>query len=157
MNTPMFQDDILCVRCANWYIPQELSDDNHICPSCKRIAKRTGEKRVLLNEINSQITNILRSADSDECEGFVYFIQGVQTKLIKVGYSANVVMRMKEHQTGSPDILKCICYTYGTFEIENQFHRLLIPFVSHGEWFNLPDQIWNHIKRRTRPGLPIQT
>jgi hypothetical protein len=155
MNSPMFQNDILCIRCAYWYSPQVLSDEEHVCPSCKRKAEKSTNRQVLLNETKRQIDGLFRLADVEDHETFVYFVQGIKTRLLKVGYTNNPSERLKNHQVGSPDILICVGYIYGSFQIENQFHKALSPFVSHGEWFDLPDGLMNYISRRIYIGLPL--
>jgi hypothetical protein len=155
MNNPMFQDDILCVRCGYWYISEVLSDEEHICPSCLRGYEKRTNKRELWSRVNSELSRVMKLADLIEGEAYVYFVQGVKTRLVKVGYTNDVVYRIKNHQVGSPDILECLGYVYGSYALEGEIHRALSPLRVHGEWFQMPPMVLNCLMRRINRGLPL--
>lgn len=70
--------------------------------------------------------------------GHVYFIQGVATHLIKIGFSVSSSSRMMTHQTGSPDRLVLLGVIDGSITDERRLHRQFRKARVHGEWFR-PD------------------
>jgi hypothetical protein len=72
--------------------------------------------------------------------GFVYFIQGLCGGAIKIGYSVNPTMRLKELQTGYPDTLTILLLIPGSEATEAAIHRELEGSRLRGEWFR-PDQV----------------
>jgi hypothetical protein len=74
---------------------------------------------------------------------YVYFIQGVTTRLVKIGMSENVGLRLVMMQQGSPDRLRLLgTVAFRDFrEALHIEHRLHVRFANcraHGEWFR-PD------------------
>ena len=68
----------------------------------------------------------------------VYFIQGEQTKRIKIGKADNVSARLKVLQCGSPDrltVLKVIL----TESNDRAYHGQFKADKVYGEWFSLSD------------------
>lgn len=68
----------------------------------------------------------------------VYFIQAGEGGFIKVGWSANVKMRMAGLQTGRPEELHLLLAFTGTRVEEGRLHARLAPYRVRGEWFK-PD------------------
>jgi len=74
----------------------------------------------------------------------VYFIQGQQTQLIKIGKADTVESRLRYLQTGSPDQLTVRAV------IENEsddrlYHRKFAPDWVWGEWFKPSDRLMDFI------------
>jgi len=76
--------------------------------------------------------------------GFIYFILGRTTRKIKIGQTENLEQRMTALQTHSPDVLELMGFMKagslcGTMEsvIQNHFSET----CSHGEWFNVTDEL----------------
>jgi hypothetical protein len=68
----------------------------------------------------------------------VYFIQGEQTKRIKIGKADDVLARLKGLQCGSPDrltVLKVIL----TESNDRAYHGQFKADKVYGEWFSLSD------------------
>src|SRR5260370_41757231 len=86
--------------------------------------------------------------------GYVYFIQGEQTRLIKIGISRNPVKRLEDHQTGSPDklILLGSVLNYSLLNVESfpsperNLHKQFAEERTHGEWFRPSDRLLAFIK-----------
>lgn len=75
-----------------------------------------------------------------------YFIQGEQTKLIKIGKSHDLFRRLQVLQMGSPDrlrILAAISNKSGNFERE--CHLQFESSRVHGEWFNPSEELLSFI------------
>jgi hypothetical protein len=66
---------------------------------------------------------------------FVYAIQAVNLKTIKIGFSTDVSQRLRALQTGSPDELKIIGCWLGTQDEEGKIHSKMAQWLVHGEWF----------------------
>lgn len=67
----------------------------------------------------------------------VYIIQSVIGGPVKIGKAYNVEKRLKEHQTGSPYILKVIkVFKNVEHKFETQLHKKFKPYRLHGEWFD---------------------
>lgn len=65
----------------------------------------------------------------------VYFIEGVGTNLVKIGWAFNVSVRWTELATMSPVPLNLLAVMPGGREKEAEFHVLLAEHRHHGEWF----------------------
>jgi hypothetical protein len=66
----------------------------------------------------------------------IYFIQGVKTKLIKIGYtSLKLGIRLSNMQAGSPDKLQILLILTGDRALEQQLHVKFAKYHKHGEWF----------------------
>ena len=82
---------------------------------------------------NAAITNTFYTT-------YVYFIQGVTTRLVKIGVSENVGLRLAMMQQGSPDQLRLLgTVAFRDFRealhIEHRLHRRFGNCRAHGEWF----------------------
>lgn len=78
--------------------------------------------------------------------GYVYFVQGECGGPIKIGHSQNVAQRMKELQTGYPDILKLIGMIPGNVALETKIHQELEGYRTKGEWFKPLPPVLNRMK-----------
>lgn len=72
--------------------------------------------------------------------GFVYVVQSGDEYRFKIGYSVNLLRRMKALQTGSPVQLHLIGFymTDDPWQHEAWWHQQLGLNRKHGEWFDLP-------------------
>lgn len=70
----------------------------------------------------------------------IYFIRSGNTH-IKIGYSADPQLRLKELQTGCPAKLHLQATMEGTFQTEKGLHELLGHLRQRGEWFRYTDEI----------------
>lgn len=71
--------------------------------------------------------------------GYVYFVQGVSTQLVKIGYTfMNPQKRLQIMQAESPDILRLVgvIRTAEPRVIERKIHVWLKEYNHHGEWFD---------------------
>lgn len=75
---------------------------------------------------------------SGEKIGCIYFFQGECGGPIKIGYSLSPRQRLKELQTGYPDLLKVLAIIRGTEKDEKEMHERFAKFRLRGEWFR-PD------------------
>ena len=80
---------------------------------------------------------------------WLYFIQGLQTGLIKIGKTQdfNVDKRLSSLQTGSPDkliLLKAVQYP-AKYNCEKAVHRHFSEFRVHGEWFTPEPELMDFI------------
>ena len=85
----------------------------------------------------------------DEIERRIYFIFGQKTYLVKIGVTFNIHQRLKALQTGSPDILELMGLIVAPKTFEAALHRILSPFLSHGEWFEHNVGLMQFIKDKT--------
>lgn len=66
----------------------------------------------------------------------VYFIQsGGQSGPLKIGVSANPLLRLRELQQGNPDRLEIIGTMPGNRRLERAYHELHDHIRIRGEWF----------------------
>jgi hypothetical protein len=88
--------------------------------------------------------------------GFIYVIQSIATKMIKIGFSVMPEGRVKGLQTGSPDKLKLLGKWPGTMYDEKRIHRFLRQHRKHGEWFEVDfERAAFVIREVTRPWTPL--
>ena len=70
----------------------------------------------------------------------IYFIQGEQTKLVKIGKTRNVWNRIEQMQSLSPDLLNVVAVMNPAeaktdAQREAELHRRFFSYNVHGEWF----------------------
>jgi hypothetical protein len=94
------------------------------------------EARLFEDDLRSKVATAQnpRSRPSQKT-GFVYFIQGTATQLIKIGYTVDVDARLAHLAIGSPDRLILLGFCPGTRSDESFAHNQLSDCRSHGEWF----------------------
>lgn len=99
---------------------------------------------VFPNVIRLRLTHILRPAN---LIFMIYFVQGIQSKLIKIGYTdTSLESRLKTLQSGSPDILRVIGTAHGSRREEQFLHRLFARYNVYGEWFNPSPELLDYIR-----------
>jgi hypothetical protein len=84
------------------------------------------------------VQQILRQRGVEICRptSVVYFIQAVQSKLVKIGVSVNVEQRLKTLQSGSPEKLEVVRILKNSGRLrESELHRQCAKYRKHGEWF----------------------
>ena len=94
----------------------------------------------------------------------VYFIQGEQSRRIKIGYTEGLVeSRIASLQTGSQERLLALGWKPGTRSDERTLHRQFAKLSMGGEWFNPGPELLTYVSSavvRRRPpssddgGLP---
>lgn len=65
----------------------------------------------------------------------IYFIQAGNGGPIKIGYSKSPKLRLKELQTGNPDLLKVLSIIDGSIAKEKEIHKKFSQFNIKNEWF----------------------
>lgn len=78
----------------------------------------------------------MRPLDEDPRAGWVYFVAPVDGGLVKIGFSVNPDMRLRELQVGSPVQLDMIGKWRGTEADEVALHEWFAEARKHGEWFS---------------------
>lgn len=67
--------------------------------------------------------------------GYVYFVGGGKSGLIKIGYANDTKKRLAGLQVGSPEILSLLAEIKVPHNIEKWLHKLFAEDRRHGEWF----------------------
>lgn len=78
-------------------------------------------------------------------EGYVYFIEALGTKRIKIGWSLNPLSRVEELATASPFPLELIRVIYGDRRTEQWWHQKFENSRVHREWFRATPKLRNAI------------
>lgn len=77
--------------------------------------------------------------------GFVYFVQGENGGAVKIGYTIDIKVRLKQLQTGYPDNLKILTIFPGSQADEQSLHEKFSEYRLHGEWFKPCEDILNQV------------
>lgn len=77
----------------------------------------------------------------------VYFIGPKRGDLVKIGYAADLVSRLRHLQTGSPVKLEVLAAIAGGLDLERTYHRQFAAHRLHGEWFTPHPDILAEIER----------
>ena len=87
----------------------------------------------------------------EDADGFVYFIEAIGLKKIKVGYSKDVESRLRQLQTAMPFEMRILASVPGTIALESEIHRLFAKTRVRGEWFEDTEKLREYIAaiRRT--------
>lgn len=89
---------------------------------------------------------VIKRARPKRNTGFVYFIGCQETLRLKIGYTAgNPYARLAALQTGSPTSLILAACQPGSIEDEKYLHEKFHTQRVRGEWFNMCDEIFEHI------------
>lgn len=84
--------------------------------------------------------------DADE-KGYVYFIQGEESRRIKIGYaSTSPGDRLTSLKTASPEKLVPLGYERAPKRREKELHRMWQDQRVHGEWFEESPELLQYIK-----------
>lgn len=94
---------------------------------------------LLVRECRAMVENAQRRHPYDVGDllkyGFVYFVQGKKTRLVKIGFSTNADRRLDDLQSGSPDTLRMLGMAPGSRLAERRLHEVFQDHRVHGEWF----------------------
>jgi len=78
----------------------------------------------------------------------IYFIQGKDSKRIKIGYTKNdPEKRLASMQTGSPDTLALLFTIEGSLRDEAKLHWYFDDLRAHGEWFECKGDLATFISK----------
>lgn len=80
----------------------------------------------------------------------LYFVQGEQTGLIKIGSSTSPINRLESMQTGSPEKLKLLFYIDNAVESERVMHEQFAGVRHRGEWFKPTPELLDRMKELWR-------
>ncbi len=83
--------------------------------------------------------------------GRIYFVEGANLGLVKIGYATRVLRRISELTTGCPVRLELRAIAIGTFDDERRLHRRFAHLRKHGEWFRLDAELRALIARHALP------
>jgi len=111
-----------------------LSDKEWTKWSDKRIADHIG---ATVKKVQKQRALLGQSRVLQAPSGHVYFAQGVDGGLVKIGFARCVNSRLKDLQIGSPVILQIVkIINHCDMEVERYLHKRFDQFRRHGEWFD---------------------
>ncbi len=69
--------------------------------------------------------------------GFVYFIEAMGLRAVKIGFSREPRNRLAEMQPSCPARLRLLAAVPGSESIESTLHHKFLDQRIHGEWFHL--------------------
>ncbi len=85
--------------------------------------------------------------DFEQRPGYVYFIQEVETKNVKIGFtSGNPANRLKSLSSGNWRKLELIGVQIGNKQLEKQLHRRFHYLHLRGEWFEWDPRLESYIE-----------
>jgi hypothetical protein len=90
----------------------------------------------LMNIVRLKLATDQEWKEASALHGCVYFIRDTDQERVKVGYSRDVLKRLRALQTGSSGALKLIGLIAGDARVEGFVHRALGRFSVRGEWFS---------------------
>ena len=104
------------------------------------------QKRDRLKLPDPPIPTVEPDFEAYEGQDCIYFVQAVQLKLIKIGFSSNVEKRVAALSTACPDELKILKVVRGGQEVEGQIHKKFSRDRVRGEWFNPSEDLLSYIE-----------
>jgi len=84
--------------------------------------------------------------------GRIYFVQGLPSLRIKIGFSVAPRKRLKALSTGSPERLRLLCTIKGTQTEERALHHKFREYRIGGEWFHSSQPLLDHIDKLRAAG-----
>ncbi len=86
--------------------------------------------------------------------GHVYFLQAEGNGLIKIGFTTNLLRRVRDHRNGSPVLLHFL----GAYEAQETEERLVHDLFryhrQHGEWFSPAPEIFKYVEAKCKKDNP---
>ena len=80
----------------------------------------------------------------------ICFIRSGGTGFVKIGYSACPEKRLRQLQTGNPEVLWIEALVDGDMELETSIHAQLQDRVKRGEWFEICQEDLEQVIRSVR-------
>ena len=107
----------------------------------------TGETPEPLSETEiRQLEKIIQESDAVKA-GTVYFLLFKKSKLIKIGYTAQIDKRLRAYSTHSAESFSLIKTVPGTKSKEKNIHKDLKSFRRKGEFFQECEEVMGYINR----------
>jgi DNA-binding XRE family transcriptional regulator len=76
----------------------------------------------------------------------VYFIENIETKHIKIGFTTDIKTRFSDLQISSPHELKILTMCEGDDKHEKELHKRFNESHYRGEWFTPDKELLDYIK-----------
>jgi len=114
-----------------------------VAPSWAQNPRDLAIKAMLDKPKPQERISILRSP------GFVYFIQGVDGGLVKIGWSSDPALRLAKLQMAGPVILRILHTEAGFGPDEAALHERFKDARRHGEWFEPVPELMAYIEHRS--------
>lgn len=86
----------------------------------------------------------------------VYFVQGGESGLIKIGFARNVASRLVKMRVDSPVPLVLMVAIEGDLTIERELHQRFSDDRALGEWFRPSEALLSFIRTATAIELPTK-
>jgi hypothetical protein len=86
----------------------------------------------------------------------IYFIQDIESKHIKIGYTKNIKSRISNLQVGSSSKLKLLGYISGDLTLEKEIHYIFREFTVRGEWFRVDQTIIDYLNSNTEQSFVVR-
>lgn len=91
----------------------------------------------------------------DESRSYVYFIEAVGSKHIKIGTTKNIKKRISALSTASPHQLRLCWFEHGDERLESALHTYFDKYRRNGEWFEYNYLIKSYIASGGISTLPF--
>ena len=102
---------------------------------CYRFAmKKLRETDESFNRFYNRFLNYLCSGEWDDST-YIYFIQDINSGLIKIGYAANKRQRIQRLRNINGGPLRVLAFIDGSLCDEDELHKIFKMSRHHGEWF----------------------
>lgn len=79
-------------------------------------------------------------------KGHVYFVMGVRTNLVKIGFSQDAFRRIRSVAQGCSESINADLVILGTRADEKALHKRFAKHRVKGEWFEDCDEITAYVK-----------
>jgi Meiotically up-regulated gene 113 len=127
-----------------------------IAGESRRWSLRTGDETVARRRLalDGQVglTLTRRSATARSRRSVVYFI--AQRGLVKIGFTQDIVLRLKHLQAASPVPLRLLFMLRGRASLEASLHARFRDLRCHNERFRLEGALLDHCRHRIGPSSP---
>lgn len=104
------------------------------------LQKDLGTRLSRLLDLEKRVS-ALEQIKTDGHIGYVYFIEYIQEKTVKIGYSKNPKKRLSQLQVGASSDLSLLCAIPGDEDTEILLHAIFGRCRVRGEHFKMTDQI----------------
>ena len=78
---------------------------------------------------------------------FIYFILNKELNSIKIGYTADIIKRFDNLQTGNSSTLILLGKIMGGFKLETHIHKILKEFRIRGEWYKYNKEVEEYVNK----------
>lgn len=140
------------------------ADSGSIVPFCEQhlreylwlhahCSDREAHEKKSLPKIRETLKEQIERHHLRDLKSVVYYLRRPSDEAIKIGVSSQLANRIRNLAKLEGEDLELLAYEQGSYDVENDRHRLYGQYALGGEWFRPGEKLLAHIGRLREDGL----